>query len=156
MSFKILNPQDQAFIPPSTGWLLAQELEVRHIKGKAKRDFLERAGINKDQLSLILCNQLAISNDFARFLEQEFQITANVWLKLENEMLSHPKSGRGGAREGAGRKELGLKTRQVRISANPEDMKVIEGWLKYQSSAAQSVASMILEVAKPSTRTMKQ
>ena len=145
--------QAQGFMPPSAGWLLGQELEARRIKGKAKKNFLERAGLNEKQLQLVLLDQFPISRYLALFFEQEFEIPAGVWLQLENEMNSHSKAVRRGvARTGAGRKELGLKSRQLRISAKPEDMQVIESWLKHQSSAAQSVASLILDVAKPATR----
>jgi plasmid maintenance system antidote protein VapI len=93
-----------------------------------------------------------LSLEMALALEKAWNVPVSVWLKLEQDYKNHPKR-LGGARMGAGRKLTGVQSRQVRVSAQPEEMQLIQNWLKAQSSAASSLAGLILREIKQPKRT---
>ena len=107
-------------------------------QGKACKAF----GISKSDLQKLCNGELDIVSEIALGLERLGSAESGFWLQLQRDFDSHPK--RGGARVGAGRKKKDFVSKQVRISASPEEMVHIQEWLKSQANTGAALADLIL------------
>ncbi len=115
--------------------------------GISPQEFAKQHHLEPDAFTAMVAGEKPLTLAMALALEAAWNVPTLVWLKLEEDYQNHPKR-KGGARVGAGRKSTGVQSRQVRISAQPEDMRLILDWLKTQSSAASSLANLILKEVK--------
>lgn len=130
-------------IPPAR--LIPDELETL---GISLKDAAIAFGLSDAELAELFQGTRSITPEVAAALEKMGSSPANLWLQLQNAFDTHPK--RGGTRVGAGRKRENLSTKQVRITAPPETMQLVETWLGQQSNAARALADLIgSQVAKP-------
>ncbi len=131
--------------------------------GRIVQRSLDSLGINAEEFALqnhlepqefmaMVTGNASLTLEMALALEKAWDVPISVWLKLEEDYANHPKR-MGGARLGAGRKSTGVQSRQVRISAQPEEMRLIQNWLKAQSSAANSLATLILKEVQQHQKT---
>ena len=123
-------------IPPAR--LIPDELEALGISTK---EAAIAFGLNDTELTELFKGTRGITPQIATALENMGSNPASLWLQLQNAFENHPK--RGGNRVGAGRKPENLQTKQVRITAPPETMQLIERWLGQQSNAARALADLI-------------
>jgi addiction module HigA family antidote len=151
---KIFSDTTQAFAVTSPGSILKQEMQARKVTPHRLAQQLE---VKLERLEAVLNGAAPLSPEIASKLEQRWGIEASIWTRLERAYQRHPKHPkRGGARVGAGRKKSGIVSKQVRISAPPDDFERIETWLKAQPSAAQSLAKLILaQTTKPAKRSKR-
>jgi addiction module HigA family antidote len=123
-------------IPPAR--LIADELNALNISlDHAAQAF----GLNQTELEELLAGTRAITPAIAQALETMGSSPASLWLQLQAAYETHPK--RGGTRVGAGRKREYLQSKQVRITAPSETMKLVETWLSQQNNAARALADLI-------------
>jgi addiction module HigA family antidote len=128
-------------IPPAR--LINDELEALKI---SKENAAQAFGLNNTELEELLQGTRSITPQIAAALENMGSSPANLWLQLQASYETHPK--RGGTRVGAGRKREHLQTKQVRITAPPETMQLIETWLAQQNNAARALAELITTQVK--------
>jgi addiction module HigA family antidote len=122
------------------GFAVADELEALEVSdAKAGKVF----GMSKADLQKLRQGEFDITPEIAVGLEQLGSAEQEFWLQLQRDYDSHPK--RGGARVGAGRKRKNFVSKQVRISAPPEEMKRIQAWLEAQPNTSQALAKLILK-----------
>ena len=134
--------------PSPPGRVLRRDLEALEVSLPSAARKLR---LNLSELEALLEGELAITPELAARIARAFGGRAELWLELQARFENHPKA-RGGVRDGAGRKRLGLENKMVRLSAKPDEMPLIEAWLNAQESAAQAVASLILKQAKRAVR----
>ncbi len=147
--YRIMN-QNTPAEPSPPGRILQRDLEELEISHAVAARKLR---LNITELEALLAGQLPITQALAERIAQAFGGRTKFWLELQEQLERHPKSAsRGGVRDGAGRKPLGLLNKTVRVTAKPDDMPLIEAWLNAQDSAAQAVAKLILRQAKRAAR----
>ena len=122
------------------GFAVADELEALGVS-QAKASKALR--ITKFELQQLCAGELDITPGIADGLEQLGSANREFWLQLQRDYNAHPK--RGGARVGAGRKRKDFVSKQVRISAPPEDMARIQAWLEAQPNTSTALAELILK-----------
>ena len=133
-------------IPPGLG--IKRDLEVLEI---SHNDAIKQLGLSKDDFEKLLAGQIPLTAEIAQKLENLGSRNVELWMRMQASYESHPKHPtRGGARTGIGPKPKGFSSKQVRISAPPEVMKEIEGWLKAQPNAAHALATLIQAQLKSS------
>ncbi len=147
--YRIMNQTTPAE-PSPPGRILQRDLEALEVSHAVAARKLR---LNITELEALLAGQLPITQALAERIAQAFGGRTEFWLELQTQFENHPKtSSRGGVRDGAGRKPLGLLNKTVRVTAKPDDMPLIEAWLNAQDSAAQAVAKLILRQAKRAAR----
>ncbi len=135
-----------AFIPIAPGGIIYRDLEAMNIS-LANAALALRLELN--DFEALLKGEAPLTERIAEGLVTLIGGRKEFWLGLEADYVSHPKfAGWGGSREGSGRKKLGLTSKQIRLSAEPDEMTKIEAWLKNQKNASQAVAKLILEVSQ--------
>jgi plasmid maintenance system antidote protein VapI len=141
------------FIAVEPGLTIRDSIRAEDI---TEAQFAQELGLTLPELEALLIGKAELTPEIALSLEKRWGVPREIWLKLEAGYRAHPKNPWGGARVGAGRKPLELKSKQVRISAPPDDFERIETWLKAQPSAAQSLAKLILaQTTKPAKRSKR-
>jgi addiction module HigA family antidote len=122
------------------GFAIADELAALNVsQAKASKAF----GISKTDLQKLCNGELDITPAVAAGLERLGSAESAFWLQLQENFNTHPK--RGGARVGAGRKKKEFISKQVRISAAPEEMIRIQAWLEAQPNTSTALAELILK-----------
>ncbi len=113
--------------------------------GKVSPEILEEIrgnlGIPVDSYLQFLQGKIQLEPPLLQQLETEFR---QILLEQENFRKGDEKR-RGGIRVRAGRKSEGNSSRIVRITASPQDMKLIERWLKQAPDASKRLARLILQ-----------
>jgi addiction module HigA family antidote len=125
------------------GLAVADELEALGITAKKASKIF---GITQQELAQLCAGLLDITPSIANGLEQLGSAEAGFWLQLQKDYDQHPK--RGGYRLGAGRKKKNFVSKQVRISAPPEEMQQIQAWLEMQNNTSQALAQLILHAPR--------
>lgn len=125
------------------GFAVADELEALGIGVKKASKTL---GIGSQELKQLCTGLLDITPSIANGLEQLGSAEAGFWLELQKDYTEHPK--RGGSRIGAGRKKKDFISKQVRISAPPQEMQQIQAWLEMQSNTSRALAELILHAPR--------
>jgi plasmid maintenance system antidote protein VapI len=134
------------FIPTPPGRIVKRGLEEL---GMSNVQAAQNLKIPLFQLEALLNGETPLTESIAEGLVKLVGGRKEFWLGLEADYVSHPKfAGWGGSRTGSGRKKLGLSSKQIRLSAKPDEMQQIEVWLKHQKNAGQIVAKLILEQTK--------
>jgi plasmid maintenance system antidote protein VapI len=137
-----------AFIPIPTGFTINKNIEAKKISPANAALALQ---MEFDDFNALLKGEAPLTERIAEGLVKLIGGRKEFWLGLEADYVAHPKfAGWGGSRTGSGRKKLGLTSKQIRLSAEPEQMTKIEAWLKKQKNASQAVAQLILEVSQRS------
>jgi addiction module HigA family antidote len=136
------------FIPTPPGRIVKRGLEELGMPNSQAAQTLK---IPLFQLEALLKGETPLTPEIAERLVGLVGGRKEFWLNIEADYVAHPKfAGWGGSREGSGRKKLGLTSKQIRLSAAPDEMTKIEAWLKTQKNASQAVAKLILEVSQKS------
>ncbi len=134
-----------SFLPVPPGFGIARDLKALKITAKKAAQELE---ITQTEYVQLIRGEIELTPSMAKHLERLGSGTATIWLKLQKNYENHPKHpSRGGARPNSGPKPSGHSSKQVRISAAPEDMEIITTWLKSQKNAARAVAKLIKDHA---------
>ena len=136
---KIYSDNLKAAAVVHPGFAVADELEALEISELTASQAL---GISFEDLRLLCNGELNINQNIASGIEQLGSAEASFWLDLQHAYNLHPK--RGGFRVGAGRKKRFFASKQVRISASPEDMVRIQRWLDAQGNTSRALAELIL------------
>lgn len=132
------NKSAARVIHPS--YAVVDELEALGISDSKAKKILSISTVELEQLRH---GQLDINPQIATGLEQLGSTEAGFWLALQENYNTHPK--RGGFRAGAGRKKKDFVSKQVRISAVPEEMSKIQAWLEAQPNISKALAELILK-----------
>ncbi len=142
------------FIPVAPGGIIQRGLDELNMPYAKAAQVLE---IPLFQLEALLAGETPLTEAIAERLVKLVGGRKEFWLDLEADYTSHPKfAGWGGSREGAGRKKLGLTSKQIRLSAKPDEMKKIVAWMKKQKNASQLIAKLILEQSQHPTLEQSQ
>lgn len=132
------------------GLIVADELDALSMDVTQASQVL---GVRAADLQRLYAGESDITPAIAIALETLGSADAAFWLALQANFNAHPK--RGGYRVGAGRRKRDLVSKQVRISAAPNEMTHIQSWLNAQANISEALAKLILQTASANSNPKK-